>query len=204
MTATAPPRPALSFTAWPAYRLGVWAFLINEAFLFASILAAGLFLRFGGIVPWPRPGDALALGPVILATLILIGSSATLNESLDALRRGNETFTRAWLRWTLFAGVAFLLIQIYEWRDLWITAQELSKTAGVPVVSNPWGAPSFVQVFLLATLLHGLHVILGLGLMSWLLVTGTEGHEPRLESVALYWHFADLVWIFIFSSLYLV
>ena len=96
MTATIPSR-TIPLTQWPAYRLALWAFLVNEGFLFGSILAAGAFLRFGGTVPWPRPGDALALGPVILATLVLIGSSATLNEALDALRRGNPWFSRRWV-----------------------------------------------------------------------------------------------------------
>ena len=117
MTATIPSR-TIPLTQWPAYRLALWAFLVNEGFLFGSILAAGLFLRFGGTVPWPRPGDALGLGPVVLATLILIGSSATLNESLDALRRGNPLFSRRWLVWTLLAGSLFLAIQAYEWWDL--------------------------------------------------------------------------------------
>ena len=69
MTATVPSR-TVPLTQWPAYRLAVWAFLVNEGFLFGSILSAGLFLRLGGTVPWPRPGDALALGPVVLAQSI--------------------------------------------------------------------------------------------------------------------------------------
>ena len=68
--------------------------------------------------------------------------------------------------------------------------------------TNPWGAATFMQIFFLATGLHGLHVILGLMLMAWLLLTGTETNEARLESVALYWHFVDFVWIFILSTLY--
>lgn len=201
MTATVPARGA-PLTQWPAYRLAVWAFLVNEGFLFGSILAAGLFLRFGGTVPWPRPGEALALGPVVLATLILIASSATLNESLDALRRGNMLFCRRWLVWTLLAGSLFLAIQAYEWWDVVATARALSPSAGVPLVSNPWGASTFMQIFFLATGLHGLHVALGLFLMVWLLGMGARAGETRLEIVALYWHFVDFVWIFILSTFY--
>ncbi len=201
MTATVPSR-TVPLIQWPAYRLAVWAFLVNEGFLFGSILAAGLFLRFGGTVPWPRPGDALALGPVVLATLILIASSATLNESLDALRRGNPIFCRRWLVWTLLAGSLFLAIQAYEWSDVIGTARALSPLPGVPLVSNPWGASTFMQVFFLATGLHGLHVALGLLLMTWLLGAKAPVDEKRLESVALYWHFVDFVWIFILSTFY--
>ncbi len=201
MTATIPSR-TLPLTQWPAYRLAVWAFLVNEGLLFGSILAAGLFLRFGGTVPWPRPGEALALGPVVLATLILIASSATLNESLDALRRGNRPYCRRWLVATLLAGSVFLLIQAYEWWDLAKVAAALLPGDGVPLVRNPWGAATFMQIFFLATGLHGLRVGLGLGLMIWLLITETESNERRLESVALYWHFVDLVWIFILATLY--
>ncbi len=201
MTATVPSR-TVPLTQWPAYRLAVWAFLVNEGFLFGSILAAGLFLRLGGTVPWPRPGDALALGPVVLATLILIASSATLNESLDARRRGNPLFCRRWLVWTLLAGSLFLAIQAYEWWDVIGTARALSPLPGVPLVSNPWGASTFMQVFFLATGLHGLHVALGLLLMTWLLGVKAPVDERRLESVALYWHFVDFVWIFILSTFY--
>ena len=203
MTATIPSR-TLSVTRWPAYRLAMWAFLVNEGFLFGSILAAGLFLRLGGVVPWPRPGEALALGPVTLATFILIGSSATLNESLDALRRGNSLFSRRWLLGTLVAGSVFLSIQAYEWWDLMRAASALAPSATNILASNPWGAATFTQVFFLATGLHGLHVVLGLGLMVWLLGSRTEKVETRLEAVALYWHFVDFVWIFIFSTLYLL
>lgn len=203
MTATIPSR-TIPLTQWPAYRLAMWAFLVNEGFLFGSILTAGLFLRFGGTAPWPRPGDALAIGPVVFATLILIASSATLNESLDALRRGNVLFCRRWLLGTLFAGTAFLGVQMFEWWDLTRTALALNPAEGVPLLSNPWGAASFAQIFFLATGLHGLHVLLGLLLMSWLLLTGTQTDEKRLEVVALYWHFVDFVWIFILSTLYFI
>ena len=201
MTATIPSR-TIPLTQWPAYRLALWAFLVNEGFLFGSILAAGAFLRFGGTVPWPRPGDALALGPVILATLVLIGSSATLNDALDALRRGNPSFSRRWLVATLLAGSLFLAIQAYEWWDLIRAGTALAPGPGVPLVSNPWGAATFMQIFFLTTGLHGLHVALGLVLMAWLLGSGTDTVETRLESVALYWHFVDFVWIFIVSTLY--
>ena len=201
MTATIPSR-TVPLTQWPAHRLAVWAFLVNEGFLFGSILASGLFLRFGGTVPWPRPGDALAIGPVVLATLVLIASSATLNESLDALRRGNLIFSRRWLVWTLLAGSLFLAIQAYEWSDLIRTARSLSPNPLAPLVSNPWGAASFMQVFFFATGLHSLHVALGLALMVWLLGSKSVTEERRLESVTLYWHFVDFVWIFIVTTLY--
>jgi heme/copper-type cytochrome/quinol oxidase subunit 3 len=204
VTTTAPPRASASFLEWPAYRLAVWAFLVNESFLFGSILAAGIFLRFGGTVPWPRPGDALAVGPAILATVTLIASSATLNESLDALRRGNSSFSRRWLVATFLAGAFFLAIQTYEWWDVIHAAIELSPRSGVPLLSNPWGAATFLQVFFLATGFHGLHVLVGLMLMGWLLGPRAKASETRLECVALYWHFVDLVWIFILSTIYLI
>jgi cytochrome c oxidase subunit III len=203
MTATLPDR-ILAIPRWPAHRLAMWAFLVNEGFLFGSILAGGLFLRFGGVVPWPRPGEAFGLGPVVIASLILIASSATLNESLDALRRGNQLFCRRWLVATLLGGSLFLGLQAFEWWEVKRAALALSPGEGVPLLKNPWGAASYLQVFFLATGLHGLHVLLGLGLMIWLLLTGTQTDEKRLESVALYWHFVDFVWIFILTTLYFI
>src|SRR5262245_47073185 len=180
------PKAALSPMEWPAHRLAVWAFLANEAFLFASVLAAGLFLRYGGTVPWPRPGDALAIGPVLAATMILIASSATFNEAVDAWRRGHPALSRRWLALTLVAGVVFLLIQAYEWWDVIVTARSLRSADANPLLSNPWGGATFLQVFFLATGLHGLHVALGLVLMMWLLAGREENREVRLENVALY------------------
>ena len=204
MSSTTSARPPVPLVQWPAYKLAFWAFLVNEAFLFGSILASGVFLRVGGSVPWPRPGDAAALGPVLIATAILMASSATFNESLDAKRKDNDLFAGRWLRWTLLAGSAFLAIQMYEWWDLRNAAAELSGHDTSLLVSNPWGAASFLQVFLLATGLHGLHVLAGLILISWLLRSGSFRDERRLEVVALYWHFVDFVWIFILSTLYLL
>lgn len=203
MTATIPSR-TIPIARWPAHRVAMWAFLVNEGFLFGSILATGFFLRLGGVAPWPGPGEALALGPVVFATLILLASSATFNESLDALRRGNLLYCRRWLMGTLLAGTAFLGVQAYEWWEVSRAAAALSPAPGVPFVSNPWGAATFMQLFFLATGLHGLHVLLGLALMAWLLASGTQTDEKRLESVALYWHFVDFVWIFILSTLYFI
>ena len=202
MSATTPPGHSNPLAPWPAYRFAFWAFLLNEAFLFGSILASGIFLRIGGTVPWPRPGDAVALGPVLVATLILMASSATFNESLDALRRDNDVFAKRWLGWTFIAGSAFLGIQVYEWWDLGRAATELSGHSTSILVANPWGAATYMQVFLLATGLHGLHLLAGLVLIAWLLGTSWFHDGRRLEIAALYWHFVDFVWIFILSTLY--
>lgn len=202
MTTVTSAHPSAPLAEGPAYKLAFWAFLVNEAFLFGSILASGIFLRVGGTVPWPRPGEAVALGPVLVATLILMASSATFNESLDALRRGNDTFAGKWLGWTLLAGAAFLGIQMYEWWDISRTAAELSGSAAGVLLSNPWGAATYMQVFLLATSLHGLHVLAGLCLIAWLLRSGRFHDQRPVEIVALYWHFVDFVWIFILSTLY--
>mgnify|MGYP000928771613 CR=1 FL=1 len=203
MTVTTPPRP-VPFLQWPAYRVAVWGFLINEGFLFGSILGAALFLRFGGTVPWPRPGDALALGPALIASLILMASSATLNESLDALRRGNEVFCLKWLRWTLLSGALFLGLQAFEWWEVTRAARALDPGPGVPLLANPWGAATFMQLFFAATGLHALHVAIGLGLMGHLLRFAGSPPERRLEIAALYWHFVDFVWIFILTTFYLL
>jgi len=204
MSVTIPPARPIALLEWPAHRVAVWAFLINEAFLFGSVLAAGVFLRLSGTVPWPRPGDALAAGPALVATAILIASSATFNESVDAFRRGHALLSRRWLAFSLLLGSIFLVIQGYEWWDLIEASASLAPGQAGVLRINPWGAVTFIQIFFLATGLHGAHVLLGLALMVWLLVSGSRGVEKRLENVALYWHFVDLIWIFILSTLYLL
>ena len=204
MSVTVPPARPFALLEWPAHRVAVWAFLINEAFLFGSVLAAGVFLRFSGTVPWPRPGDALAVGPALVATLILLASSATFNESVDALRRGHALLSRRWLALSLLLGSIFLVIQGYEWWDLIEASRALAPVQAGVLTVDPWGAVTFIQIFFFSTGLHGAHVLLGLALMLWLLSSGTHEQEKRLENVALYWHFVDLVWIFILSTLYLL
>lgn len=193
---------------WPAWRVGLWAFLLGEGLLFGSVIAASFFLRDGGIAPWPRPGEALPLAPAFFATLILAASSACASEAEGSLRRGHPELSRRWVALTIALGSAFLAFQAWEWRDLFARAQELSDDPAVPFGKNPWGAPSFVQSFLLATGLHGAHVALGLGLLAWLgrrLRDDAGAPEVRLTSgVTLYWHFVDVVWLFLFTAIYLL
>jgi heme/copper-type cytochrome/quinol oxidase subunit 3 len=189
---------------WPPHRLAVWAFLVNEGLLFGSLLAASLFLRFGGTAPWPRPGDALAIGPVLFATALLIASSATFNEAVDALRRGLPGVSRRWLSLTLVLACVFLTFQGYEWWELAQTARAVDPANPNVLLNNPWGAASFLQTFFLTTGLHGLHVLLGIALIVWLLAGRSGSREAALENVALYWHFVDFVWIFIVTTIYLL
>jgi cytochrome c oxidase subunit 3 len=172
------------------------------------VVASTYFLREGGTAPWPRPGEALPLLPAFIATLILAASSACASESEGSLRRGHPEMSRRWVAFTVLLGSLFLALQAWEWTDLFTRARELSADPAVPFGRNPWGAPSFVQSFLLASGLHGAHVLLGLALLVWLgrRLRGDAGPaEVRLTSgVTLYWHFVDVVWLFLFTALYLL
>ena len=204
MNTSSPARAWPSLPDWPPHRFAVWAFLVNEGLLFGSLLAASLFLRFGGTTPWPRPGEALAIGPVLFATALLVASSATFNEAVDALRRGHPGLSRRWLSLTLALACAFLAFQAYEWWELGEAARAVAPGETSLLTSNPWGGATFLQIFFLTTGLHGLHVILGIGLIVWLFVSGAVARKAPLENVTLYWHFVDFVWILIVTTIYLL
>jgi cytochrome c oxidase subunit 3 len=185
--------------------VGLWAFLVGEGLLFGTLLAASLFYRYGGVAPWPRPGDALPLALPLLATVTLIVSSACASEAEGSLKRGHPRLARRWVSLTLLLAVVFLGLQAFEWFELFSSGASLTgNTPAVPWERNPWGAPTYVQLLVLATGLHAAHVAAGLGLFVWLLSALPPGPTPRTAAVTLYWHFVDLVWIFILTFLYLL
>lgn len=186
---------------------GLWAFLVSEALLFGALVASALFLRLGGTVPWPRTGDVFDLGIATLATFVLIASSACAAEAEGAERRGHPAMVRRWLALTLALGALFLLFQAYEWRSVILRARFLLPVEGVPLIQNPWGAATFMQSFFLATGLHALHVAGGLVLLGFALRAHTGGGAAAgsfIRNVSLYWHFVDLIWIFLFAMFYLL
>src|ERR1043165_7453462 len=172
-----------------------WAMLIlilNETVVFASLPASYFYLRFNSVL-WPPPGVRLPeLTLSSINTVILIGSSFVMQWAVNGVRQDYVGRLRVGLAVAFLMGAAFLGIQIYEYTQLGFLPQE----------------HAYGSLFWSITGLHALHVLAGLLMNVYVQVRAAYGHfsidrHQAVENVSLYWHFVDVVWIFIFASLFL-
>ncbi len=187
-------------------KFGMWLFLASDAMGFVGLIGAYIILRAS------LPGDAWVpttgygaggaeglpqLAPVLtgINTFILICSSFTMVRALHAIQRGNQSGLKLWLGITILCGATFLGIQVYEYGKL--------MSEGLHMSSHLFGA-----TFFMCTAYHGAHVLAGVIYMSCIWVAAARGrytaesHSP-VELVGLFWHFVDLVWIILFTIIYL-
>lgn len=147
---------------------------------------------------WPVQGEVFNLYLVGLMTFILICSSATMAVAVSASRHGHGTAAVRFLLLTALGGLIFLGMQAFEWtRFIW---------EGARPSANPWGIPLFSATFFVITGFHGAHVTAGVAYLmvtAWREMRGVIRPES-VEIAGLYWHFVDLVWVFIFTLLYLL
>jgi cytochrome c oxidase subunit III len=197
----------------------MWIFLLSDTFIFSCFLLSYMTVRMSTPVPWPNPSEvfALRLGgtsiPLILIaimTFILISSSGTMAIAVNFGYRGDRIKTAALMLATAAFGATFVGMQALEWTKL--------IREGVRPWSNPWGADQFGCSFFMITGFHGTHVTIG---VIFLLITARKvwrgdfdqgrrgfftsrkGSYENVEIMGLYWHFVDLVWVFIFALFYL-
>jgi cytochrome c oxidase subunit 3 len=131
-------------------------------------------------------------------TFVLITSSATMATAVGATHRGNLGLARKFVFLTALGGLVFLGCQAREWTGV--------ITEGARLASNPWGVPAFSAFFFMITGFHGTHVAIGVTILLLLAARLGAGKATGLgvELVGLYWHFVDLVWVFIFTCFYLI
>jgi cytochrome c oxidase subunit III len=197
----------------------MWIFLLSDTFVFSCFLLSYMTVRMSTTVPWPNASEVFALHlfgqdiPLILIaimTFVLITSSGTMAMAVNFGYRRDRRKTAILMILTAILGAAFVGMQAFEWTKL---IQE-----GVRPWGNPWGAPQFGSTFFMITGFHGTHVTFG---VIFLLIvarkvwrgdfeTGTpgfftsrRGNYEIVEIMGLYWHFVDLVWVFIFAFFYL-
>jgi cytochrome c oxidase subunit 3 len=181
-------------------KLGMWVFLASDAMTFGGLLASQAALRLGSS-SWPAPLQTFSIATTAVMTFFLLISSYWLDTALTASKQADQGRLRKFLLLTIAAGAAFLALQAYEWNHL--------LHQGLTLTSNPWGASLFGATFYVLTGFHGGHVFVGLLYLGWLFFKSVNGrHETaqdtRLELASLYWHFVYLVWIFIFTVVYLL
>jgi cytochrome c oxidase subunit 3 len=178
-------------------KLGVWLFLASEVMLFGALFSSLILIRTSAAT-WPRGWEELHVIPATVNTFVLILSSVFVVLAWANLRLRNEKAGRLFIALTLLCGFGFMGIKAYEY----------SLSLGhhhFPSTSN------FFGLYFTMTGLHGLHVLGGMIVFAYFLGPGwkmyhheTERFTNRIEIVGLYWHFVDLVWIFLFPTLYLL
>jgi cytochrome c oxidase subunit III len=178
-------------------KFGVWLFLASEVMLFGALFSTYILLR-SSAPDWPRGWTFLNVPLATLNTFVLIASSVTVIMAWSYLRLGDLKKGRIFIALTLLCALGFLVIKGFEY------THEFQEGRS-PATNN------FMAIYFTLTGLHGLHVIGGMVVFGYFLFFGhkmwakeQERYTNRIEVVGLYWHFVDLVWIFLFPTLYLM
>lgn len=182
-------------TSWQ--KLMMWTFIIVDGLMFAGFLSGYGFARLSS-PRWPPVDEIFHLTFIAAMTFLLISSSATMASAVRAAREGDRSAVLRFVWMTAAGGAAFLGMQAYEWSTL--------IHQGVGLSSNPWGVPLFGAYFFLITGFHGSHVLSGVVILATVALRFRAGRSSAdgVELAGLYWHFVDLVWIFIFTFFYLI
>jgi heme/copper-type cytochrome/quinol oxidase subunit 3 len=181
-------------------KLGMWVFLAGDAMSFGALLAGYGAIRAGS-VDWPVPSRVLGITLTAFMTFLLICSSVTMVKALSAIRHGDAKRMRMFLLLTVLGGAAFLGMQAYEWTHL--------IHDGLHFTTNPYGNYLFSTTFFVITGFHGMHVTGGVIYLSLIVLNSlrkeyTTANYNGVEIAGLYWHFVDLVWILVFTFVYLI
>ena len=198
----------------------MWIFLISDTFVFGSFLASYMTVRMSTTVPWPNPSEVFSLTlfgttfPLLLIaimTFVLISSSGTMALAVNYGYRKDRKTTFWLLIATAALGATFVGMQAFEWTTLIVHE-------GIRPWGNPLGSPQFGATFFMITGFHGTHVTIGVIFLIIValkvrrgdldnerpgFMTGRKGRYEIVETMGLYWHFVDLVWVFIFAFYYL-
>lgn len=180
-------------------KIAMWIFLVTDAMSFSGFLLAYAVLR--STQAWPNPADYLGINLSGFATFILICSSVSMVMSIDACKLKDRKNMLNWLLATIIGGVFFLGIQVYEYTHL--------VHQGITLASFAHGNNLFASTFYIVTGFHGLHVLTGVIYLICeyrMALRGDydNGDYNRLEILGLFWHFVDLVWILVFTFIYLL
>ena len=200
-----------AFKKVPWGKAMMWIFLLSDTFIFASFLVSYMTVRISTTVPWPNVskvfsltvgGQEVPLLLIAIMTFILITSSGTMAMAVNFGYRRDRVRTTLLLIATAILGASFVGLQAFEWTKLIVEE-------GIRPWGNPLGAAQFGSAFFMITGFHGAHVSAGviyLLVTAWRVWSGfydRKGTYETVEIAGLYWHFVDLVWVFIFAFFYL-
>ena len=177
-------------------KLGMWLFIIVDGLSFTGLLIAGIALRAASPEIWPVAGELLNIPLTAFNTFLLICTSFTMVMALNCIQKGDQTGLKKFLGLTMAGGVVFLGIQVYEYSHF-IMVDFLPSTS------------IYAAVFYVTTCFHGLHVLSGVIYIACILrMAGLNAYSAdnwdHVEILGLFWHFVDLVWILVFTIIYLI
>jgi heme/copper-type cytochrome/quinol oxidase subunit 3 len=177
-------------------KLGMWIFLLSEVMFFTALIGGYIILRFSMPEAWADPGEVLNIPVTAVNTFILICSSVTMVKAFAAAADGNQQALRWYLVATVLIGATFVGVQVYEYHELIVK--------GFLPSSGLYGSTFYTM-----TGFHGFHVTMGVLCMIWVTVKAFRGgytatDHRGVEVIGLYWHFVDLVWIILFTIVYLI
>jgi cytochrome c oxidase subunit 3 len=173
--------------------LGMLLFIISEIMIFGAFFTAYFFIRGVGKAPWPAPGESLPKVVAAFNTAILLSSSGTIHYALESIKAGNRRGLKVGMVSTFLLGLTFLFIQVNEYIHIGFSPQD-----------NAQGS-----IFYGLTGLHGAHVTIGLILLGMVTVRTFRGHYSAdahrgMEVPGIYWHFVDVMWVIVFTTVYIL
>jgi cytochrome c oxidase subunit III len=183
--------------AIPSSKLVMWLFIISDACTFGAVLFAYGYIR-NSAADWPLVFESGSIWNSLVMTFILVSSSLTVLFAVRAAKADDRAGAFRWTMITAAGGILFTILHIREWMSL--------IGEGVRLFQNPWGAPMFGALFFSVTGLHMAHVVGGVVALVVVGLGYKAGHyaERHIEIWALYWHFVDLVWMFVVPLVYLL
>jgi cytochrome c oxidase subunit 3 len=187
------PPPAHQSSRVHAPTLGMMLFIISEVMIFAAFFTAYFFIRIVSHDPWPAHGDKLPEAVAGINTAILLSSSLTIHWATSSIRRGNRFGLKAGMTATFLLGLAFLTIQINEYVHIGFAPHDAAQAS----------------VFFGLTGLHGAHVFIGLCILLMVTIRSFRGHYSAdahrgMEVPAIYWHFVDIMWVVVYTTVYVL
>lgn len=190
---------------------GMWLFLVTEIMFFGGMFAAYLIYRLSYYNAWVAGSQTMEIQLGAINTAVLICSSLTMVMAVHSAKLGNRKLTSLCLILTLILGFCFLGVKAVEYHGHWVHHEVPGANFHFEHEGNydPRQVSIFFSLYFAMTGMHAFHMIIGAGLLTWLLIANTRGrfspeYNSPVEMVGLYWHFVDLIWIYLFPLLYLI
>jgi cytochrome c oxidase subunit 3 len=187
------PPPANRSSRVEPQLLGMLLFIISEVMIFGAFFTAYFFIRVSQGDPWPAPGTTLPVAVAGVNTAVLWSSSLTMHWAQTSIKKGNRFGLKAGILTTFLLGATFLFVQINEYANIGFAPQDHAQQT----------------IFYSLTGLHGAHVFIGLLLLLFVTIRAFRGHyspeEHRgVEVPGIYWHFVDVMWLIVYSTVYIL
>jgi heme/copper-type cytochrome/quinol oxidase subunit 3 len=214
-----PPTPAEPGAGVYSTKLGMWVFLASDIMFFTALIGTYIILRFSTTEAWAQPGAVLNVPLTAFNTFLLICSSVSMVKAFAAVADGDQKGLKFWLLMTILGGAAFVGVQVFGYIKLadhgllpsgFREGSDVGQHAALdPVKYGLATSGLYGSTFYSMTGFHGFHVTCGVVCMTWVLFKAMLGGYTQLdyrgvEVIGLYWHFVDLVWIILFTIVYLI